>query len=257
MAEFPALPLWTDAYLGDTTHLDATEHGAYLLLLICAWRAPDTTLPDDDRLLAKYARCGTKLWKRLRPVIAPFFEIRDGRWSQLRLLEEKQFVVRRRDSQAANGRASALKRKARHSTKRPTKNQPSEQPTGNHSATPTPILPLPNGNGRDAPVVDPVKALFDAGVALLTSAGISAKNARSMVGKWRKDRGDDAAMSAIAAATARSITDPVPWIEARLLSAGATADEARAKSSATAEWYRSLDMGGPPDRSVVVDSGTI
>jgi hypothetical protein len=41
MAEFPALPLWTDAYLGDTRHLSQSEHGAYLLLLITAWRTPN------------------------------------------------------------------------------------------------------------------------------------------------------------------------------------------------------------------------
>ena len=53
MAEFPALPLFTDALLGDTTHLDATEFGAYLLMLIVAWRSPDCALPDDDRYLAR------------------------------------------------------------------------------------------------------------------------------------------------------------------------------------------------------------
>lgn len=32
MAEFPALPLWTDAYIGDTAHLTNEEHGVYLRL---------------------------------------------------------------------------------------------------------------------------------------------------------------------------------------------------------------------------------
>jgi hypothetical protein len=51
LAEFPALPLFTDAYLGDTTHLSTFEHGAYLLLLIVSWRTPGCCVADDDALL--------------------------------------------------------------------------------------------------------------------------------------------------------------------------------------------------------------
>ena len=40
MADFPALPFFTDAYLGDTQHLTLEEHGAYQKLLYIAWRSP-------------------------------------------------------------------------------------------------------------------------------------------------------------------------------------------------------------------------
>jgi uncharacterized protein YdaU (DUF1376 family) len=146
MAEFPSLPLWTDAYLGDTMHLDATEHGAYLLLLISAWRTDDTALPDDDRKLARYARCTPKVWQKIRPTIADFFTISDGKWVQQRLFEEKSIVTQRRDKAAQNGRASALKRKERHSTKRPTKRERSDEQTASRAINgmPTPIpIPIP------------------------------------------------------------------------------------------------------------------
>lgn len=38
MAEFPALPLWTDAYLADTAHLSYEEHGLYFHILMTMWR---------------------------------------------------------------------------------------------------------------------------------------------------------------------------------------------------------------------------
>lgn len=155
MAEFPALPLWTDAYLGDTMHLDATEHGAYLLLLISAWRSESTTLPNDDRLLARYARCTPKTWARIRPIIAEFFTVSDSTWAQLRLSEEKFIVTQKRDAAAANGRLSALKRKKRHSTKRPTEREQSDQLNGNEatngSPTPTPISTPVVEEDRESP----------------------------------------------------------------------------------------------------------
>ena len=218
MAEFPALPLWTDAYLGDTTHLDTTEHGAYLLLLMVAWRSADTALPDDDVLLAKYARCGVKMWRRLRPILAPFFAVENGRWVQLRLLEEKQKVVDRRDKQAANGRASALKRKGRHSTKRSTNREPSDQQNVNQTPTPISIYTIPNGIGADAPPVDVVKSIFDEGTAILRGFAKNDGQARSLIGKWRKARGDDWTLRAIRSCRDQpgGIGNPIEWIEGRL-----------------------------------------
>lgn len=118
MAEFPVLPLFTDAYLGDTRHLSTIEHGAYLLLLITAWRTPQCRLPDDDKLLARYAGLTGAQWRRMRSTIEDFFHVDKGWWTQRRLTDEYKAVRQRRESQVANGRASALKRKGRHSTKR-------------------------------------------------------------------------------------------------------------------------------------------
>jgi hypothetical protein len=41
LAEFPALPLFTDAILADTAHLSHEEFGAYMRILILMWRTPE------------------------------------------------------------------------------------------------------------------------------------------------------------------------------------------------------------------------
>jgi uncharacterized protein YdaU (DUF1376 family) len=134
MAEFPAMPLWTDAYLGDTTHLTTLEHGAYLLLLMTAWRSREHTLPDDDRLLARYAKMTPAQWQRVKPILAEFFTISNGRWAQRRLLDEANAVKQFREKQRAAGKASALKRKGRHSATVETGSDQNQPPT----PTPTP-----------------------------------------------------------------------------------------------------------------------
>lgn len=118
MAEFPMLPLWTDAFIADTTHLDAKETGAYLMLLIVMWRTKDCALPDDDKLLHRYARLSLKEWRRIRPIMEPFFVIEGGCWSQKRLSKEWRRASRRaevnriRSSQGGKAKALKLKKQA-------------------------------------------------------------------------------------------------------------------------------------------------
>lgn len=92
MAEFPALPLWTDAFVADTQHLTTDQVGAYCLLLFAAWRRPNCDLPDDDKFLAKVARCDGRKWRHMRTVLAEFHTIQDGRWRQKRLQKERKYV---------------------------------------------------------------------------------------------------------------------------------------------------------------------
>ena len=101
----------------------------------------------------------------------------------------------------------------------------------------------PIGAGAGAPI-DPVKALFDAGVALLTDAGATPKAARSLIARWRQQRGEEWTMKAIAAAANKS--DPAAWIEARMKGATTSEDDAAAIRRATIARYRLMDMPGPP-----------
>lgn len=116
MARFPKLPLWTDALIGDTYHLTPAEFGAYMRLLIAAWRTSDCALPNDDAFLGRIVG-DPKNWHRLRRAAMGFFTLRaDGKWIQRRLLDEHEACARYSDKQAAAGSASALKRKNRDAT---------------------------------------------------------------------------------------------------------------------------------------------
>lgn len=110
MAEFPAMPFWTDAYLGDTRHLTTIEHGAYLLLLICMWRS-DAYLPNDDKLLAKFAGLTSGQWRRIKPVLMPFFDVEGDRITQGRLNDEYKAVRQYSKRQSVRAKARWLKTK--------------------------------------------------------------------------------------------------------------------------------------------------
>ena len=103
MAEFPALPLFTDAYLADTIHLTTEEHGAYLLLLMCAWRTRSCSLRDDDKLLARIAGVSSRKWARMRPCLEEFFTTDSGHWRQKKLTKVNETVAKKVARNRANG----------------------------------------------------------------------------------------------------------------------------------------------------------
>lgn len=137
MAKFPALPLWTDALIGDTYHLSPAEFGAYMRLLIAAWRSPNCDLPTDDHYLGK-AIGDPRNWPRLKKTVLLYFNIEGERMTQKRLLRERDFVSAKGVQASAAGRASALKKNNTSSTDAPTP----LQRNANENPTPTPI-PIP------------------------------------------------------------------------------------------------------------------
>ncbi|WP_108462243.1 DUF1376 domain-containing protein [Devosia naphthalenivorans] len=139
MAQFPALPLWTDAYLSDTRHLSAEQHGAYLLLLMEAWRRPSCSLPDDDEMLARLACMSGDRWALNRDTIMTFWKL-DGRkkeWTQSRLTDERSYVAEKSRSQRDKA-ASRWKTKTKGDAVAMPEGMPEHMPEACRSDAPTP-----------------------------------------------------------------------------------------------------------------------
>jgi uncharacterized protein YdaU (DUF1376 family) len=101
MAELPHMPLATDAYLGDTRHLSTLEHGAYLLLLITAWRVRGRPqLPNDPKILARCAGVDPRTWQKIAPTIMAFWSLGDdGFWTQAKQLRVRDVVNKNAEAQ--------------------------------------------------------------------------------------------------------------------------------------------------------------
>lgn len=131
MAEFPAIPIFTDAFISDTTHLTAAQTGAYIMLLMTAWRTKENALPDDDDFLARCSRLDKRTFVKQKSIIMRFWSLDSSHlWRQGRLDDERKRADEQRIKNAKAGKASALKRKGRHST--------CVQPKSNESPTPSP-----------------------------------------------------------------------------------------------------------------------
>tara|TARA_R110000772_G_scaffold180357_3_gene291632 strand:- start:24 stop:815 length:792 start_codon:yes stop_codon:yes gene_type:complete len=112
MSQAPFMPLATDAYLADTTHLTTEEHGAYLLILLATWRNNGEPLPNDDIRISRVIRCTVKRWKtKIRPTVIQFFDVSDGTLRQKRLEKAWIDVAKNIQQKSQAGQASALKRK--------------------------------------------------------------------------------------------------------------------------------------------------
>lgn len=90
---------------------------------------------------------------------------------------------------------------------------------------------VPDGTGGKPPANDnPTKSLFDTGVQILTSAGQTDKQARSIVGQLRKAKGDEEGMRVLVAAS--RATDPVSYVQAAIKhGVGAQPDKPRPQAS--------------------------
>lgn len=108
------MPLYIGDWDSDTRHLDCEQDGAYGRLVRHYWR--NGPLPDDDAQLARIVGMALARWRKVRPTLAAFFTVSDGRWSHKRVDAElarwtdkkRRFIERA----SAGGRAKAAKSSA-------------------------------------------------------------------------------------------------------------------------------------------------
>lgn len=208
MAEFPALPLWTDAYLSDT-HPDLTleEHGAYLLLLIASWRRPDCALPNDDKWLCRFLGVHGNQWRKLRSaVLERFFTLTEaGNWQQKRLRKERDFVEKKRGKQRENAEKRWSETKDNNCIADAKAMPPHPQPT------PTPIEEDKKDPATQA-VAPPTPPSWKSVLYADMKSRIGGKTPGSLVGKWMKGYGFATVVDCHSDACKLEPAEYVPWM---------------------------------------------
>lgn len=103
------MPLYVSDYLADTMHLTAEQHGAYLLLLMVAWKS-EGRLPNDPAQLQAISRLNPARWKTCAPALKAFFFVTPDYWINNRLREELTKATRITEAKARSGRKGAAAR---------------------------------------------------------------------------------------------------------------------------------------------------
>jgi len=178
MAQKPDLwmPLYFGAYLTDTMHLTTEQHGAYLLLLMACWKHGGV-LPNDDAQLAAIVKLPPQKWRKVRPVIEPFWQVSGKGWKQKRLGLELDAARERSAIATENGKKGGRPRKADDKpTDNPTDNlnETKTEPGGKakhnpqESSVPRPLpiqRPLPEPGPLPSPKSNPVSAAPKSGAS--------------------------------------------------------------------------------------------
>lgn len=103
------MPFLIDKYLGDTTHLNTEQHGAYVLLLLSMWKRGGS-LPAIDSQLLSITRLQPAKWRQYREVLMAFFKEKDGQITQKRLVMELVNANKRSEAKSEAGAKGAAKR---------------------------------------------------------------------------------------------------------------------------------------------------
>lgn len=112
------MPVFIGDYLADTTHLTTQQHGAYMLMLMTAWKM-EGKLPNDDEQLAAICRMNQEDWQKSKRLLLAFFSVGDGFITQKRLLDEFNKSQRNRNSKSENGKLGGRPKKQNESEEKP------------------------------------------------------------------------------------------------------------------------------------------
>ena len=115
MAALPYLQLYPADYLADTAHLNAAQHGAYLLLIMNYWQT-GAPLKDSNVRLANVARMSKDEWIENREIIEEFFEVKNGEWIHHRIERDLSGVYAKSKNASTAGKASAEARRNKRLT---------------------------------------------------------------------------------------------------------------------------------------------
>lgn len=207
------MPLHVPDYLADTAHLNATQSGAYLHLIMHYWQTG--SLPDDPAALARIAKLSLFSWNKNCSTIQKFFH--DG-WKHKRIDMELQKSNEISDKR----RRAALQKHSKSSAKADANAPANAEQMHTHArtcagASPSPKKDSVSPRGDTADVVgeDPRARLFRFGKTILVSFGVEEKRTGSLIGQWLKAKSDPVGLlAAIQFARDQNVAEPIAYISA-------------------------------------------
>ena len=139
MADFPALPLFTDAVIADCYHLTDEEFGRYVRLLMLMWRSPSCRVPVDPVWISKRLNTDALAYaKHIQPIVHEFCtEVEENGekwWIQKRLRKEYAYVRELSEKR----RKAANKRWDKEKDVEKQQKNPMQSTSKAHAPTPTP-----------------------------------------------------------------------------------------------------------------------
>lgn len=134
------MPFYIADYLRKTMHLTRDQHGGYFLLLMACWDRGGR-LPNDPDQLAGIARATPAEWRKLAPVLLPYFDIDGDHLTHGRVLEEREKAARLSDARREAGRQGGRPRKESNSE---SKQKPIGLQNHKQNETPARVRSLPS-----------------------------------------------------------------------------------------------------------------
>jgi len=106
MTSLPYMQLYVSDYLADTQHLNAQQHGAYMLLLMNYWQR-GKPLDNTGNRLGFVARMSAEEWAANKEILAEFFWVDGDTWSHTRIDADLEKVREKSEKASEAGRRSA------------------------------------------------------------------------------------------------------------------------------------------------------
>jgi uncharacterized protein YdaU (DUF1376 family) len=186
-------------------------------------------LADDPRFIAGNLGCSVRAWNgyRARLIGADKLQVIGGFLANYRADKELESLRSFQEKQRENAAKSRKSNGIDEATAKP--NVSHTEPDTEEDAV---------AKATDASV-DFAKQLWDRGVVFLARHNVPDRQARAVIGKWRKAYQDTDIFDAFAACSKQGVVDPIPWIEARLNGKG----KKDGKSSRGERWLSSFVAG--------------